>query len=162
LIEHDTKLREIFSRFRKYNLKLQPDKCKFLRKELNYLGLLITKEGFKPDPAKVDANKKFLRPENGKQLKIVQGMAGYYREFMPRFSKIELPLHALLKKDATFTSMIDQDNTFQNLKAKLTTHPILQYSDITNEFVLTTDASNLGLGAVLLQGEIGKDLPIAC
>jgi hypothetical protein len=161
LIEHDTKLREVFSRFRKYNLKLQPNKCEFLRKEVNYLGHLITEEGFKPDPAKVEAIEKFPRPENERQLKGFLGMAGYYRKFVPRFSKIAAPLHNLLKKDATFAWTSDQDNAFQNLRAKLTTHPILQYPDFTKEFVLTTDASNQGLGAVLSQGQIGKDLPIA-
>jgi hypothetical protein len=102
LVEHDTKLREVFSRFRKNNLKLQPDKCEFLRKEVNYLGHLITEEGFRPDPAKVETIERFPRPENVKQLKGFLGMAGYYRKFIPRFSKIAASLHALLKKDVKF------------------------------------------------------------
>jgi hypothetical protein len=161
LVEHDTKLREVFSRLRKYNLKLQPDKCEFLRKEVNYLGHVITEEGCKPDPSKVEVIENFPRPENEKQLKSFLGMIGYYRRFIPRFSKIAAPLHALFKKDAKFEWTAEQENAFLNLKAKLTTQPILQYPDFSKEFILTTDASNQGLGAVLSQGEIGKDLPIA-
>jgi hypothetical protein len=85
-------------------------------------------------------------------------MIGYYRKFIPRFSKIASPLHALLKKDAIFEWTPDQENAFQNLKEKLTTQPILQYPDFTKDLILTMDPSNQGLGAVLSQGEIGKDL----
>lgn len=161
LAEHDVKLREVFSRFRKHNLKLQPDKCEFLRKEVNYLGHVITEEGCRPDPSKVEVIENFPRPENEKQLKSFLGMIGYYRRFIPRFSKTAAPMHALLKKDIKFEWTPDQENAFQSLKAKLTSRPILQYPDFNKEFILTTDASNQGLGAVLSQGEIGKDLPIA-
>jgi hypothetical protein len=161
LIEHDAKLREVFARLRKYNLKLQPEKCEFLRKEVNYLGHLITEEGCRPDPAKVAAIENYPRPENEKQLKSFFGMIGYYRRFIPRFSKIAAPMHALLKKGVRFEWTIEQENAFQHLKEKLTTKPILQYPNFTKEFMLTTDASNRGLGAILSEGEIGKDLPIA-
>jgi hypothetical protein len=161
LAEHDVKLREVFARLRKYNLKLQPDKCEFLRKEVNYLGHVITENGVRPDPTKVEAVEKFPRPVNEKQLKSFLGMIGYYRKFIPKFSKIASPLHALLKKGASFEWTVNQENAFQGLKDKLITQPILQFPDFTKEFILTTDASNLGLGAVLSQGEIGKDLPIA-
>jgi hypothetical protein len=161
LVEHDRKLREVFSRLRKYNLKLQPDKCEFLRKEVNYLGHLITEEGCRPDPTKVTVIENFPRPENEKELKSFLGMIGYYRRFIPRFSKIAAPMHALLKKGVKFEWTVEQENAFQQLKGKLTSKPILQYPDFTREFILTTDASNHGLGAVLSQGEIGKDLPIA-
>jgi hypothetical protein len=161
LSEHDMKLRDVFARLRKYNLKLQPDKCEFLRKEVNYLGHVITEDGVRADPKRVIAIENFRRPECEKTLKSFLGMAGYYRRFIPRFSKIVAPLHALLKKDSVFEWTADQENAFQNLKAKLTYQPILQYPDFSREFILTTDASNQGLGAVLSQGDIGKDLPVA-
>lgn len=85
-------------------------------------------------------------------------MIGYYRRFIPRFSKIAAPLHALFKKDAKFEWKAEQENAFMSLKAKLTMQTILQYPDFSKEFILTTDASNQGLGAILSQGEIGKDL----
>ena len=71
------------------------------------------------------------------------------------------PLYKLLKRDAKFEWSQEQDHAFERLKAKLTSQPILQYLDFCKEFVLTTDASNTGLGAVLSQGPLGKDLPIA-
>jgi hypothetical protein len=102
----------------------------------------------------------FPRPENEKQLKSFLGMIGYYR-FIPQFSRVATPLHRLFKKDIQFEWTAYQENAFHNLKAKLVSKPILQYPDSSKEFILTTDASNQGLGAVLSQGEIGKDLPIA-
>jgi hypothetical protein len=87
-------------------------------------------------------------------------MKRYYRRFIPRFSKIAAPLHALFK-DTKFEWTAEQENAFMSLKSKLTTQPILQYPDFSKEFILTTDASNQGLGAILSQGEIGKDLPTA-
>jgi hypothetical protein len=67
LVEHDTKLREVFFRLRKYNLKYHPDKCEFLRKEVNYLGHVITEEGCKPNPSKIEVIENFPRPETERQ-----------------------------------------------------------------------------------------------
>jgi hypothetical protein len=88
-------------------------------------------------------------------------MISYYRRFIPNCSRIASPFYKLLKKDTKFEWAEAQDNAFQHLKFKLTKQPILQYPDFSKEFVLTTDASNQGLGAVLSQGPIGKDLPVA-
>jgi len=82
---------------------------------------------------------------------------GYYRKFIPQFSKIAAPLHKLLKKDAKYMWEESQEIAFRTLKQKLISQPILQCP----EFILTTDALNNGAGAVLSQGQIGKDLPIA-
>jgi len=89
-------------------------------------------------------------------------MISYYRRFIPNCSRIASPLYKFLKKDARFEWAEAQENAFQHLKFKLTKQPILQYPDFFEEFVLTTDASNQGLGTVLSQGPIGKDLPVAC
>jgi hypothetical protein len=88
-------------------------------------------------------------------------MASYYRKFVPNFSKIAAPLYMLLKKDAHFDWSANQENAFRKLKEKPISKPILQYPDFSKEFILTTDASNEGTGAILSQGQIGKDLPIA-
>jgi len=98
LAEHDTKLRTVFYRFRKYNLKLQPDKCEFLRKEVSYLGHVIAEDGVRPDPGKVKSVEEFPTPKNARQLKSFLGLAGYYRRFVPNFSKVAAPLHKFLKK----------------------------------------------------------------
>jgi hypothetical protein len=97
----------------------------------------------------------FQTPTNPKQL------VSYYRRFIPNCSRIASLLYKLLKKDAKFVWTDAQENVFQHLKSKLISRPILQYPDFSKEFILTTDASNSGLGAVLLQGPVGKDLPVA-
>jgi hypothetical protein len=156
LVDHDRKLREVFRRLRKHNLKLQPDKCEFLRKEVIFLGHKISEQGVEPDNHKVEAIKNFPKPNMAKQLKSFLGLAGYYRRFIPQFSKIATPLHKLLKKDAKYVWEEDQEAAFRTLKQKLMSQPILQYPDFSREFVLTTDASNEGAGTVLSQGPIGK------
>jgi len=161
LVDHDKKLRDVFRRLRKNNLKLEPDKCEFLRKEVTFLGHKISESGVEPDNRKVEAIENFPQPNTVKQLKSFLGLAGYYRRFVPHFSKIAAPLHKLLKKDAKFAWGEDQEIAFCTLKQKLVSKPILQYPDFSEEFILTTDASNDGAGAVLSQDEIGKDLPVA-
>jgi hypothetical protein len=149
LVDHNTKLREVLDRLWSYKLKLQPDKCEFLRKEVNYLGHQITEAGVRPDPQKVAAIEQFPAPTTAKQLKTFCGMISYYRQFIPNCSWIASPLYNLLKKDANFVWTKAQENAFQHLKSKLISHPILQYPSFSKKFILTTDASNLGLGAVL-------------
>jgi transposase InsO family protein len=161
LADHNVKLREVLDRLRTYQLKLQPEKCRFLRKEVCYLGHQITEEGVRPDPQKVSAIANFPTPATAKQLKTFCGMISYYRRFIPNCSKIASPLHKLLKRDAKFEWTTAQEHAFNHLKTKLISQPILQYPDFSKEFVLTTDASNDGLGAVLLQGPMGNDLPVA-
>jgi transposase InsO family protein len=161
LQDRDARLKEVLGRLRTHQLKLQPDKCEFLRKEVNYLGHQITEDGVRPDPQKVAAIAKFPTPNTVKQLKSFCGMVSYYRRFIPGCSKIASPLYKLLKKGAKFEWSREQEHAFERLKAKLTDQPILQYPDFDKEFILTTDASNTGLGAVLSQGLQGRDLPIA-
>ena len=161
LIDHDRKLRDVFGRLRKHNLKLQPDKCEFLRKEVVFLGHKISEHGVEPDTRKVEAITNFPTPKTAKQLKSFLGLVGYYRKFIPQFSKIATPLHQLLKKDAKYVWEENQEAAFRALQQKLISQPVLQYPDFSREFILTKDASNDSAGAVLSQGQIGKDLPIA-
>jgi hypothetical protein len=142
-------------------LKLQPDKCEFLHTEVSYLGHIITEVGVQPGPKQVEATENFPRPETTKQLKSFLGMASYYRKFIPRFSQIAAPLHSLHKKNTTFEWLCEQEEAFQGLKHKLMSQPILQYPDFSKEFILSTETSNEGIGAVLAQGQLGKELPIA-
>jgi hypothetical protein len=125
LVDYDRKLREVFRRLRKHNLKLQPDKCEFLRKEVIFLGHKISEQRVEPDDRKVEAIKNFPNPKTAKQLKSFLGLAGYYRRFIPQFSKIATPLHKLLKKDAKYVWEEDQEAAFRTLKHKLMSQPIL-------------------------------------
>jgi Reverse transcriptase (RNA-dependent DNA polymerase). len=159
--EHNDKLRKFLQRMRELGLKLQPDKCEYLKPELQYLGHVITAEGVKPNPDKCKAVQNFPTPKNVKNIKEFLGIAGYYRRFIRDFSKIAKPLNRLLVKGTPFVFGYDQEKAFHELKRKLCEEPILRYPDYSKEFILTTDASNEAIGAVLSQGPVGKDLPVS-
>jgi hypothetical protein len=161
LQEHNERLIEVFDRLGLHSLRLQPDKCEFLRKEVCYLGHKITPDGVKPDEKKVEAVMKFPVPTTTKQLKAFLGLAGYYRRFVPNFSPIAKPLHKLTGKNVPYVWGKEQDQAFQKLKHILCNEPLLQYPDFGKQFIVTCDASADGIGGVLSQGKIGKDLPIA-
>ncbi|CAK1587698.1 unnamed protein product [Parnassius mnemosyne] len=161
LQSHMGKLRLVFERFRDFNLKLQLDKCEFLRREVTYLGHVITDKGVSPNPDKVKSVSNYPIPKNPKEIKSFLGLVGYYRRFIDNFSKITKPLTSLLKRDVNFNWTQEQTQAFNLLKEKLTSAPLLQYPDFSQPFIVTTDASNYAVGAVLSQGPIGKDKPIA-
>lgn len=161
LAEHNKKLREVLGQLRKHNIKIEPDKCEFLKVELNYLGHVVTTKGVKPDPRKVQSVTEFPRPGNPKDIKSFLGLAGYYRKFIDGFSSIARPLTELLKKDVEWQWTEKEQNSFDLLRQKLTEAPLLQYPDFTKPFILTTDASGYAIGAILSQGKLGEDKPIA-
>lgn len=161
LAEHNQKLRQIFSKMREYNLKIEPDKCDFLKQELTYLGHVVTPDGVKPDPKKTEAILKFPIPKNPKDVKSFLGLAGYYRKFISDFSAIARPLTNLLKKEISWTWDEREQNSFEMLQAKLSSAPLLQYPDFTKPFIITTDASGYAIGAILSQGKLGQDKPIS-
>ena len=140
-------------------MKLQPDKCEFLRKEVSYLGHVIGQDGVRPDEKRIEAVKEYPRPKTTRELKGFLGLAGYYQRFIPNFSKVAKPLTELLKKDAPYVWNDKTEEAFASLKTSLITEPLLQYPDFSQPFVLTTDASNEAIGAILSQGPIGKDPP---
>ncbi|KAM0735103.1 Retrovirus-related Pol polyprotein from transposon 17.6 [Formica fusca] len=161
LEDHNKRLKEVLQRPRENNLKLQPDKCEFLRKEVIYLGHIISENGISPDPSKLTAIKEFPTPKKVKDIQSFIGLAGYYRKFIEDFSKIAKPLTKLTKKTEKFEWTMEQQNAFEILKERLMTAPVLMYPDFNQEFIVTTDASDYAIGAVLSQGKVGNDRPIA-
>ena len=93
LEEHEEKFNKPMERLSAANLKLQPDKCEFLRPKVAYLGHIIDKEGIRPDPKKVEAVTNFPIPKNPKNIEQFLELAGYYRRFIDGFSKIATPLN---------------------------------------------------------------------
>lgn len=160
LQEHMTNLERVFQRLRESNFKIQMDKSEFLKLETAYLGHVITREGIKPNPDKISAVKKYPIPKTPKEIKQFLGLLGYYRKFIPDFARITKPLTQCLKKGKKITLDPDYVTCFEKCKTLLTNDPILQYPDFTREFVLTTDASNVAIGAILSQGPIGSDKPV--
>lgn len=161
LREHEIKFNKLATKLRAANLKLQPAKCGFLHKEVVYLGHIISENGVKPCPEKITAVRDFPPPKNARNVREFLGLAGYYRRFIDKFSSISKPLTELLKKDSKFTWTSTQQSAFDKLRRALCSEPILAYPDFTKPFNVTTDASGYAIGAVLSQGEIGKDRPVA-
>ena len=113
---HNERLHEVFSRMRKYNMKLQPDKCEFLRKDVSYLGHVIGQTGVRPDEKRIEAVKEYPEPRTARELKEFLGLAGYYRRFIPNFSKIAMPLTELLKKSTPCVWNVNTNEAFISLK----------------------------------------------
>lgn len=165
---HLQHLEQVFQRLAKYGLKLQPQKCKFLQKEVTYLGHVVSEAGVATDPEKIAAVRDWPQPETTTQVRSFLGFAGYYRRFIPAFSKVASPLHGLLVGTATLGKKSRPvlwtpacQAAFEHLKAALLSAPILAYADFTKPFLLYTDASFDGLGAVLSQVQGGKERVIA-
>ena len=149
--EHLTHLEQVFSRLRQAGLRLKPKKCTFAQSKVEYLGHMVTREGIEVDPKKVQAVQNFPQPNNLKTLRSFLGLASYYRRFIPNFSKEASPLHSLTRKDAPFVWTPTCQRAFDKLKQLLTNAPVLAFPDFERDFILETDASGEGLGAVLAQ-----------
>ena len=160
--EHLARLREVFGRLRHAKLKLGAAKCTFAAKEVSYLGHRVTEEGLLPDPSLLAAIRDIPPPKTATEVRSFLGLAGYYRRYIKGFAVIAAPLHALTRKDAVFHWSEDCQNTFDQLKTRLTTNPITAFPDFSQEFRLYTDASTAGLGAILAQVREGKECIICC
>lgn len=161
LQEHLENLTKIFSILENVNLKIQLGKSQFMKKQVNFLGHLVTDEGVKPDPEKIKVIQNWPTPRNPKELKGFLGLLGYYRKFIRDFAKITKPLTAQLRKGEKIKHTPIFLKTIDTCKQLITSSDVLQYPDFSKNFILTTDASNFALGAVLSQGAIGKDRPVA-
>jgi hypothetical protein len=149
--EHLKHLCVAFDRLQVAGLRLNPEKCFFVKAELEFLGHIISNQGIRTDPLKTEKVKNFPRPKNTTQLRGFLGLASYYRRFVPNFARIATPLNKLLRKGTVYRWTTEQDQAFNALKECLITSPILKFPDFNKQFILFTDASILGLGAILSQ-----------
>lgn len=155
-------LRQVFVRLWRYGLLLHPGKCCLTQPKVAYLGHIISSEGIGPNPEKVEAVQRFPVPATVKTVRQFLGLASYYCRFIPSFAKVASPLHTLTRQDVPFCWTMSCQNAFQQLKDALVSSPVLVYPDFQKEFVLHTDASKEGLGAVLEQiQDDGRLHPIA-
>ncbi len=151
--EHLQHLRDVFLRLRSANLRLKPKKCGFLRDKIPFLGHIISRGGILPDPRNTEKVVNYPRPMDATGVRRFMGLASYYRRFVPGFATIAAPLHALTKKHSMFEWTSVCEESFTTLKNLLASPPILVYPKFgaSQSFVLETDASTVGLGAVLSQ-----------
>ncbi|KAI3747092.1 hypothetical protein L6452_09537 [Arctium lappa] len=149
--EHEQHLREVLEVLRRERLYAKFSKCDFWLPEVQFLGHTVSKEGVKVDPAKIEAMTNWEPPKNPSEIRSFLGLAGYYRRFIQDFSKIASSLTILTRKNVKFVWTERQEEVFRTLQKKLCEAPILSLPDGTEDFVVYSDASKMGLGCVLMQ-----------
>lgn len=167
ILDHLQRLELVFQKLREHGLKIEPEKCQFFRKRVTYLGHVVSAEGVATDPSKTEAVAKWPVPQTLKELRSFLGFASYYRRFVPGFAQIAVPLHKLAaevseggrrkRKDLKKEQWKEEcQRSFDDLKSALTSAPVLAYPNYKEPFIVETDASDRGLGAVLSQIQDGK------
>eukprot|EP00889_Picochlorum_renovo_P006337 jgi/Picre1/33367/NNA_008691.t1 len=155
--EHKEHLDQIFQTLKEHELYLQEKKCSFFQDEVLFLGQIVTADGIRVNPSKIEAVQNFPVPHNIPTLRSFLGLANYYRRFIRDYSAQVCHLSELLKDDVPFVWTDECDREFQNIKLKLTSAPTLRIADPNLPYVVHTDASDVALGAVLMQ-DFGKGL----
>ena len=151
LEEHDRRLKQVLDKARKYNLKLSKNKCEFRKKEVTYVGHVLSDTGVKIDYEKLRAVEQMTAPENKKELEHFLGFIQYLGKFLENMSEVSAPLRELLHKDIEWHWDMEQENSFQTLKKMCVNAPVLAYFDKDKPIVLSVDSSSKGMGAALLQ-----------
>ena len=152
--EHLERLRIVLERFRKFNLKLKPSKCSFFQSEIVYLAHHVSKEGIRPSDKNIRAILEFPMPETYTEIRAFCGLSGHYRCFIRNFTRIARALYDLLGDEVKMgpvTLTPEAEEAVRILKEKITSAPVLVFPDFNKPFLLETDASKEGLGAVLSQ-----------
>ncbi|PIK54404.1 hypothetical protein BSL78_08722 [Apostichopus japonicus] len=155
--EHDLRLIEVLNRAKDRKLTLNKAKCQFGLSKIKYLGHVLTAEGVQIDDGKIEAVVNMPKPQCKKDVERFLGMVTYITKLIPNLSTVAAPLRQLLCKDVTWQWLENHENAFIQLKKLVTTTPILCYYDVSKPVTLSVDASQSGLGAVLLQ----DDKPVA-
>lgn len=159
--DHLEKLALVFERLRDANIKLKPDKCFLLMKQIKYLGHVISEDGIRPDSEKFIAVKNFPLPKSVKELRGFLGLVGWYRRFIPNFSIIAAPLTNLTKKSTDFKITADALTAINELKNAITSESVLAHPNFDHPFILATDACKIGIAGILSQVVNGYERPIA-
>ena len=150
IAEHCDRLRTVLSRFRHHNLHLNLSICSFAARKVDYLDHVISEEGVSPLPSKIEAIKQIPVPTTVKEVRSFLGLSGNYRRFIKSYATISAPLTKLTSINANrFNWTSECQHAFYSLQTYLTNLPVLVHPN--KEFLLQTDASNIGLGAILSQ-----------
>ena len=159
--EHDKRLEKVMETAQRVGLKLQKEKCEIAVPELTFLGDKISASGLKPDPKKVEAILKLERPRDKQELQRFLGMINYLGRFIPDLSVKTMPLRAFLDQRNQWNWGHEQDKAWFNLKEIVSKQPVLKFYDPKKSIKIATDASKVGLGAVLQQYHENKWLQVA-
>jgi hypothetical protein len=158
--EHARRLENVFQRFEEANLQLHPGKCVFAQPQVQYLGYVLSEQGISASPEKVKAVRQYPTPKSVTDVRAFLGLASFYRRLVPDFAQIAKPLTVLARKDQEFTWGPKQQEAFERMKEKLCTPPVLAFPNFELPFILSTDASQTALGAILSQVQDGIERPI--
>jgi hypothetical protein len=153
---HLQDLETVFDRLIDANLQLKPSKCHLFQRELVYLGHLVSSEGIKPDPKKVKAIVNMPVPIDVTTVRSFLGMCGFYRSYVYNFARICQPLYDLTKDGVKFNWSEFEQESFETIKRLLSRAPILKHPNFNFPFIIETDASDRGLGSVLIQRYHGE------
>ncbi|GBG66598.1 hypothetical protein CBR_g64871 [Chara braunii] len=158
--EHVAHLDKVLSLLRQHKFKINGEKCEFGRTRILYLGHEISAEGLKPDDAKVASIRDWPRPQSVTEMRSFLGMTGYYRTFVKNYSIVAAPLTDLTRLDTPWEWTDKCEAAFRHLKHALTHYEVLKLPDPDKLFIVTTDASQYTIGAVLAQQEGPKLRPV--
>jgi hypothetical protein len=150
-VEHAEHLKVVLQTLKDKKLYAKLSKCEFWLKEVSFLGHVISSNGIAVDPSKVSAVLQWEAPKSVTEIRSFLGLAGYYRRFIEGFSRIALPLTQLTRKGQAYIWNKTCEESFQELKQKLTSAPVLTLPNSNESFVVYCDASKMGLGGVLMQ-----------
>ena len=160
--EHQQNLKKVFEKLRAANLKLKPSKCTFAQEKAKFLGHIVSSQGLSTEEEKVAKIINWPIPRNVSELRSFNGLASYYRRFIKNYASIAAPLNRLLELKTPYNWTPDCQAAFDLLKKQLSSAPILSFPNFQEPFVLDTDASDNGIGAVLSQiGNDGKERAIS-
>ena len=151
--EHEEHLRLVLNRLQDEKLYAKFKKCEFWLDQVSFLGHVISGNGLAVDPEKIKAVVEWPTPKSVTEIRSFLGMAGYYRKFVEGFSKIAGPLTRLTQKGVKYVWDDNCENSFQQLKNKLVSAPVLALPTGGEPYVIFSDASIQGLGCVLMQGD---------
>jgi hypothetical protein len=149
--EHGEHLKKVLDILREKKLFAKLKKCEFWLKKVSFLGHVVSGDGIEVDPSKIEAVVKWERPTNVHEIRSFLGLASYYRRFVKGFSTLSGPLTALTKKNVRYVWSDECEASFQELKRRLVTAPVLTLPSSKEGFVVYSDASHSGLGCVLMQ-----------
>jgi hypothetical protein len=151
LTNHRKCVHHILDKLRKHDLYLKPEKCVFEKEQVKFLGVILKGGTIWMDPSKIKGVADWPRPNNVRDVRAFLGFTGFYRYFIPNYSKIAQPLIELTKKATPFHWQLSQRNAFEMLKTLMCKKPILRQPDYNDPFFLAMDALAYGVGAVLSQ-----------
>ncbi|KAL1129482.1 hypothetical protein AAG570_012427 [Ranatra chinensis] len=159
--EHGEHLVQLFRRLKEFGLKVSREKTMFFQPSVKFLEYILSERGIHPDPGKVEAIKNLQGPVDVKGVRSVMGLINFYRRFLPCLPDQMERWNHLMKKGVKFEITDDMLKSLDWAKEHLCREPALRFPDFTKQFVVTTDASQVALGAVLSQLDHLGDRPVA-